>query len=162
MIREVICGYGPGAEMGATLAVFDYNKRIGFEAIRVRGFSADPETPWLERAASGPMSRYELTVDAAEGVVIFSPDDAKGIETLLEICRRKGRPHWVFSHDPKTCAMQTGRWVAKNRISKLAIFGLREEKSPGIQDRVFVSVLDIIGQASVASMLYAEQKKEKR
>lgn len=160
MIRKIICGYSPGAEMGATLAAFDYNKRIGFEAIKVRGYSENPEAPWLEKAFGEPMVKYKLTVDAGHGVIIFSPEDAKGISALSGICRSKGKPLWIFSHNPRTSAMKTGQWIVKNKITKLAIFGLREEKSPGIQDRTFVSVLDIIGQASVAKIVSKSSKKK--
>lgn len=163
MIRQIICGYNPGAEMGATLAAFDYNKRIGFEAIKVRGYSENPEAPWLEKAFGEPMAKYKLTVDAAHGVIIFSPEDAKGIRALSGLCRSKGKPFWIFSHNSDTSPLDTGKWIVENRIRELAIFGLREEKSPGIQDRTFVSVLDIIGMASVAEIMSkSKQKKENR
>lgn len=149
--------------MGATLAVFDYNKRIGFEAIKVRGFSDSPEAPWLETAPGEPMTKYKLTVDAGCGAIIFSPTDAKGIGAMTGLCKSRGKPFCIFSHNPTTSAMEVGQWIVENKIEKLAIFGLREEKSPGIQERVFVSVLDIIGQTSVARIMSKTRRtKENR
>lgn len=166
VIHTVVTGFQAGAERGVALSVEDYNRRIGFSAIELTGFFDKHNPPeceslpdWLlPRSSVRYQEKFELSIDASDGAVIFSPGSANGVGMVQMICKQKGRPCLVFDHDESHCPREAGKWIAENRIVKLAAFGMRESKMPGIQERVFVSFLDIIGQAFIAG--WANKKGE--
>ena len=150
VIRAIVSGEKRGAQRGAQIAVEDFNARIGYQSV---GFI---------RIENEGNEHFEKVIDTGHGVVIFAHLSALGVAYIIRIADARRKPHRVFDHNRGDCPYELATWCSQNKIEKLSVLGFKEEICPGIEQKVFRSVVDLIGLSQITSEMQRRNENGSR
>jgi putative molybdenum carrier protein len=101
--------------------------------------------PLVETRSDNYSERTERNVKTADGTMILiagNPD--RGTQLTIDLCRRHNKSCLVINLNDGKDRVELKSWIKKNKIGVINIAGNRERISPGIHDKAYRFLMEIL------------------